>query len=93
MQTIDVPYQGKGYKISYKTEMIYVSFPGVPFINVYSVFIDDPEIQEIVGKHFTILYNQLVNPQPGFDIKDPGSTEEMNLKKEIAQQVINNPKG
>jgi hypothetical protein len=46
-----------------------------------------------VGNHFTILYNQLVNPQPGFDIKDPGSTEEMNLKKEIAQQVINNPKG
>jgi hypothetical protein len=93
MQTIHVPYEGKGYKISYKTEMIYVSFPGVPFINVYSVFIDDPEIQKIVGNHFTILYNQLVNPQPGFDIKDPGSTEEMNLKKEIAQQVINNPKG
>jgi hypothetical protein len=91
MQTIHVPYEGKGYKISYETEIIYVSFPGVPFINVYSVFIDDPEIQKITGNHFTILYNQLVNPQPGFDIKDPGSIEEMNLKKEIAQQVINNP--
>jgi len=93
MQTINVPYEGKGYKVSYKTEMIYVSFPGVPFINVYSVFIDDPAIQKIAGNHFTILYNQLVNPQPAFDIQDPGSIEEMNLKKEIAQQVINNPKG
>ena len=92
MQTIHVPYEGKGYKVYYKTEMIYVSFPGVPFINVYSVFIDDPEIQKITGNHFTIVYNQLVNPQPAFDIQDPGSIEEMNLKKQIVQQVINNPK-
>jgi hypothetical protein len=92
MQTIHVPYKGQGYKVSYKTEIIQVSFPGVPFINVYSVFIDDPDIQKIAGDHFTILYNQLINPKPGFDIKDPGSIEEMNLKKEIAQQVINNPK-
>ena len=93
MQTIRVPYQGKGYKVSYKSEIIHVSFPGVPFINVYSVFIDDPEIQKFTGDHFTILYNQLINPKPSFDINNPGSIEEMNLKKEIAQQVINNPKG
>lgn len=91
MQTIRVPYAGKGYKVSYKTEMIHVSFPGVPFVNVYSVFINDPEIQKIAGDHFTILYNQLVNPKPSFDIKNPGSVEEMNLKKEIAQQIINDP--
>jgi hypothetical protein len=91
MQTIRVPYGGKGYKVSYKTEVIHVSFPGVPFINTYSIFIDDPDLQKIAGAHFTILYNQLINPKPSFDIKDPGNIEEMNLKKEIAQQVINNP--
>ena len=91
MQTIRVPYLGKGYKVSYKSEIIHVGFPGVPFINVYSVFIDDPEIQKFTGDHFTILYNQLINPKPSFDINNPGSIEEMNLKKEIAQQVINNP--
>jgi hypothetical protein len=91
MQTIRVPYGGKEYKVSYKTEMIHISFPGVPFINVYSVFIDDPELKKIASDHFTILYNQLINPKPGFDINDPGNVEEMNLKKEIAQQVINNP--
>jgi hypothetical protein len=37
------------------------------------------------------VYNQLLNPKPAFDVKDPGSVEEMNLKKAIAQQVINNP--
>ena len=91
MQTIRVPFGGKGYKVSYKTEIIHLSFPGVPFVNVYAVFIDDPELQKIAGEHFTIVYNQLLNPKPAFDVKDPGSVEEMNLKKAIAQQVINNP--
>jgi hypothetical protein len=91
MQTIRVPYEGKGYKVSYKSEIVHVSFPGVPFITVYSVFIDDPELQKIAGDHFTILYNQLLNPKPSYDINNPGNTEEMNLKKAISQQVINNP--
>lgn len=91
MQNIRVPYENKVYNISYKSEIIHVSFPGVPFINVYSIFIDDPEIVKIAGSHFTILYNQLINPKPSFDINNPGSIEEVNLKKAIAQQVINNP--
>ena len=91
MQTIRVPYMGKGYIVAYKSEIIHVGFPGVPFINVYSVFIDDPEIQKIAGEHFSILYNQLLNPKPAYDITNPGDVEEMNLKKAIAQQVINNP--
>ena len=91
MQTIRVPFGGKGYKVSYKSEIIHLSFPGVSFINVYSVFIDDPELQKIAGEHFTVLFNQLIVAEPAFDSKDPGSIEEMNLKKAIAQQVINNP--
>ena len=91
MQKILVPYMGKGYIVAYKSEIIHVGFPGVPFINVYSVFIDDPEIQKIAGEHFSILYNQLLNPKPAYDITNPGDVEEMNLKKAIAQQVINNP--
>ena len=91
MKTIRVPYDGKGYKVSYKTETIDVNFTGVQFITVYSIFIDDPELQKIAGDHFTILHNQLLNPKPGFGINNPGSVEEMNLKKAIAQQVMNNP--
>ena len=91
MQNIRVPFENKVYDISYKSEVIDVSFRGVPFINVYSIFIEDPVIQKIAGSHFTILYNQLINPKPSFDINNPGNIEEMNLKKAIAQQVINNP--
>lgn len=91
MKTIKVPFQGKGYKVSYKTEIIDLNIPPVDFLNVYAVFIDDEELQKIVGSHFTILYNQLLNPKPNFDIKSPGNIEEINLKKAIAQQIINNP--
>lgn len=91
MKTIRVPYQGKGYKVAYKVETINLSLPAVDFLNVYSVFVDDPELQKISGDHFTILHNQLLNPKPSFDIKSPGNIEEMNLKKEIAQQIMNNP--
>ena len=91
MKTIKVPFDGKGYKVSYKTEIINLNVPPVEFLNVYSVFLDDPELQKILGSHFTILYNQLLNPKPSFDIVSPGNIEEINLKKQIAQQVINNP--
>ena len=91
MKTIKVPFGGKGYKVAYKTEIINLNVPPVEFLNVYAVFIDDPDLQKIIGSHFTILYNQLLNPKPSFDIISPGNIEEMNLKKQIAQQVINNP--
>lgn len=91
MKTIRVPYNGKGYQVSYKTEIIELSIPGISFMNVYSIFVDEPELQKIVGDHFTILHNQLLNPKPGFDIHNPGNIEEMNLKKQIAQQVMNDP--
>ena len=45
MQTIKVPYGGKGYKVSFQSELIDVNFPGIPYINVYSVFIDDAELE------------------------------------------------
>ena len=91
MKTIRVPYGGKGFKVAYKVETIEISIPGASFINVYSVFIDDPELQKIAGDHFTILHNQLLNPKPSYDIRNPGDVEEMNLKKQIAQQVMNDP--
>jgi hypothetical protein len=90
MKTVRVPYKGKGYQFSYHSELIDINYPSVPFINVYSVLIDDPEMQKIAGEHFSIIYNQLINPKPSFEIKNVGSIEEMNLKKEIAQQIINN---
>jgi hypothetical protein len=91
LKTIRVPYQGKGYKVQYKVETIDISMTPVGFLNVYAIFVDDPELQPIIGNHFTILYNQMQVIKPAFDIRTPGNVEEMNLKKTIAQQVINNP--
>lgn len=91
MNTIKVPYNGKGYKVRYKLETIDLSMTPIPFLNVYSVFVDDPELQPIVGEHFTILHNHTATVMPVYDISTPGNTEEKNLKKEIAQQIMNNP--
>ena len=91
MKTINVPFNGKGRKISYTTEMIDLSQTPLQFVNVYCVFIDDPELKDIVGEHFTILHNQLQLGKPAYDIRNPGSIDEVNLKKAIAQQIMNNP--
>jgi hypothetical protein len=91
MNTIKVPYKGKGHTVSYKLETIDLSMTDIPFINVYSVFIDDPELQEIIGDHFTMLHNINQNVLPAFAINQAGNIEEMNLKKTIAQQIMNNP--
>lgn len=91
MNTIKIPFRGKGHKVSYKLETIDLSMTEIPFINVYSVFIDDPELQEIAGDHFTMLHNINQNVLPVFAINQPGNIEESNLKKTIAQQIMNNP--
>lgn len=91
MNTIKVPHNGKGYKINYKVEVIDLSMTSIEFLNVYTVFVDDPELQPILGETFTILQNPLHVVKPTFDIKNPGNIEESNLKKTIAQQIMNNP--
>ena len=90
MNKIKVPFNGKGHVVMYKVETIDTSMTPVPFFNVYSVFIEDPELQKIVGDHFTMLHNHTVTVMPVFDIKSPGNVDEKNLKKQIAQQVLNN---
>ncbi len=91
MTTIKVPFGGKGYKVSYKAETIDINMTPVEFINVYSVFVDDPELQAVIGEHFTVLHNPLHNPKPAYSIKSSGDMNEANLKKTIAQQIMNNP--
>ena len=91
MKTINVPFNGKGHKISYKVETIDLSMTPLQFVHVYSVFIEDEELKKIVGDHFTILHNQLQIVKPTFDVRSPGNVDEMNLKKAIAQQIMNNP--
>lgn len=91
MNKIKVPFNGKGYVVNYKVETIDSSMTPVPFWNVYSVFIEDPELQKIVGEHFTILHNHTASVVPLYDIKVPGNINEQNLKKQIAQQIMNNP--
>ena len=90
MKKIRVPYNGKAYTVSYKLETIDTSMTPIPFLNVYSVFIDEPELQKIVGEHFTILHNHTATVIPLFDVNTAGDVEEKNLKKEIAQQIMNN---
>ncbi|MBA2744621.1 MAG: hypothetical protein H0U44_00210 [Flavisolibacter sp.] len=91
MKLVKVPYNGKGYTINYKLETIDLSMTPVQFLNVYSIFVDDPVISKIVGDHFTILHNQSHTLQACYEINSPGNLEEMNLKKQIAQQVLNDP--
>lgn len=91
MKKIKVPYQGKGYVVRYTVELIDTSMTPVPFFNVYSVFVDDPELQQVVGEHFTLLHNPTVTIHPLFEVRSSGAIEEKNLKKEIAQQIMNNP--
>ena len=89
MKTIRVPYNGKGYVVRYKLEMIDLSMTPIGFLNVYSVFIDDPELQEVAGNHFTILQNPTQTVKPCFE--DTPNAETYNLRKTIAQQIMNNP--
>ena len=91
MKKIKVPYNGKGHVVQYEVETIDTSMTPVPFFNVYSVFIDDPELQKIVGEHFTILHNATATVMPVFAVTSSGDVEEKNLKKQIAQQIMNNP--
>ncbi len=91
MNMIKVPFNGKGRKVNYKVETIDMSMTPVGFLNVYSVFIDDPELQGIIGEHFTILHNHTATVMPLYEIKVSGNMDETNLKKAIAQQIMNNP--
>lgn len=88
MKTIRVPYNGKGYTVNYSLEMIDLSMTPLGFMNVYSVFVDDAELQELIGNHFTILHNSTQTVKPCFE--DTPNTEAHNLKKTIAQQIMNN---
>jgi hypothetical protein len=91
MKQIRVPYNGKGHTISYKVETIDLSMTPVSFMNVYSVFIDDEELKSVLGNHFTILQNPVQTIVPCYEVKASGNSEEKNLKKTIAQQIMNNP--
>lgn len=90
MKKVKVPYNGKGYVVSYTVETIDTSMTPVAFFNVYSIFVDDPELQKIVGEHFTILHNPTATVIPVYDLKASGDVNESNVKKAIAQQVMNN---
>ena len=91
MNTVKVPFNGKGYKVRYKVETIDMSMTPVPFLNVYSVFVDDPELQKYTGEHFTVLHNHTATVMPLYEIRVSGDVNESNLKKAIAQQIMNNP--
>jgi hypothetical protein len=90
VKTINVPYEGKGHKVSYTVESIDLGIPDLQFVNVYTVFPHDGEVRTIAGDHFTFLHNFVQVATPRF-FSHPGNIPESNLKKTIAQQIINNP--
>ena len=89
MKKIRVPYNGKGHTVSYKVETIDLSMTPVGFLNVYAVFVDDEELRKIAGDHFTILHNSTQTIKPCFE--QTSNVEEVNIRKTIAQQIMNNP--
>jgi hypothetical protein len=91
MNTVKLPFNGKGREVRYSVETVDLSMTPVQFLNVYSVFIDDPELTNIIGEHFTILHNHMQTVKPCYEIKSSQNLDEVNLKKEIAQQIMNNP--
>jgi len=66
---VKLPFNGKGKEINYTVETIDLSMTSMQFLNVYSVFIDDPELQAIIGNHFTILHNHMQTVKPCYEIK------------------------
>lgn len=91
MKTIKVPFEGKGYKVNYTLETVDLPMTPVPFLNVYSVFVDDPTLQKIIGEGFTILHHPTATVMPVYNLRTSGDIAESNLKKAIAQQVMNDP--
>ncbi len=84
-----MPYNGKGHSVSYKVETIDLSMTSVGYLNVYTVFVDDDELKKITGNHFTILHNATQTIQPCFE--HSSNIDEVNVRKTIAQQIMNNP--
>lgn len=88
MKQLRIPYNGKGHDVSYESETVDLSMTPVGYLNVYSVYITDDELKEVIGEHFTILHNPTQTIKPCF--ADTPNTEALNLKKTIAQQIMNN---
>ena len=91
MKKVKVPFNGKGREIRYTVETVDLSMTPLQFLNVYTVFIDDPELVDIIGSNFTILHNHMQTVKPFYEVKSSQNFDEVNLKKEIAQQIMNNP--
>ena len=91
MRKIKVPFKGKGREFSYRVETININNDALPFLNVYTVNVEYDELRPMLGEQFTILYNQLNHPTPVFSVRSEAGIEEKNLKKQVAQQIINNP--
>lgn len=87
MKEIKITYNNKGYRISYTTETIDLSMTAIGFLNVYAVFVKDEELKPLIGEHFTILHNATQTIKPCFDTS--GNIDADNIKKTIAQQIMN----
>jgi hypothetical protein len=91
MKTIRIPFGGKGRTVQYTSETIDLGHSDISYINVYTVFVDDPDLEQLTGPNFTVLQHPLHIIKPAYDIRNPGNIEEMNLKKTIAEQIMNEP--
>lgn len=92
MKELNIRFEGNGYTVKYKIETVDLNIPSLPFVNVYSVFIDDQKLSEIAGSHFTVLQNFEQIIQPAYAKNNPADIQENNLKKLIGQQILNDNK-
>ncbi len=92
MKRIKIHFEGQDYELQYKVETVDLNVADLPFINVYSVFIEDENLRKIAGAHFTLVQNMQLNIQPAYERKNPADIEENNLKKLIGQQIMNDNK-
>lgn len=91
MKIIKIPYQGRDCLVHYRVETVDLGVENLPAVNAYIAEPMDDELRKIVGDSFVILYHSLYLSTPAFSLRGSDNIAEKNLKKEIAQQIINNP--
>lgn len=91
MKTIRIPYNGRDCLVNYRVEVIDLGVESLPSVNAYTAEPMDDELRSVVGESFVILHHSLNLSTPAFSLTGSDNVSEKNLKKEIAQQIINNP--
>jgi hypothetical protein len=89
MRSIHIFFDKKTFPINYEIETFTLGAKkDSPIVNVFSVFIKEPTLIDIVGEHFTLIYDITY---PGaeiiFNIRNPDNDEEKLLKHILVKAI------